>query len=568
MGLSKKLIMCLSINRKHYTIHSLYYTNHLGIFMKVKRNLAICISLLSTSLFFNSCNSSSEPSEKRSCKQEIKINIKNEPTSLDSRRARILSDYSIIQTLNEGLYRKAKDGKVVEAIAESYSVSKDGLIYTFKLKETLWSNGDPLTAHDFTYAWKSALDKSFPSPSASLLFPIKNAKAIKEGSLPMSMIGAYAKDDYTLIIELESPIPFFIKLLCLPIFNPINESVAKQNPIWHTDASTYVCNGPFKLSSWKHSNEITALKNDLYWDKSQVKLEKITMVMVDSETEFQMFENKELNWTGSPYSEIPPEAIKTLNEQGSLKKKPLLGTYLIRTNTEVYPLKELNFRKALAVSINRKNLIDHVLEGAGEVATGIVPTSMGLQEHAYFNDGSEKDASEYLNLALKVLDINKKSIPPLTLTYPSSTRSHKIAAALQDEWRKTLGLTIRLEPLETKVYLDKISRGDYQLACGSWTADFQDPITFLEVFKSKTVGTNNTNWESLDYTKAIEATYTSKSSADRTLAMKNAEKILIDAMPVLPIFHYTMFNLQDDNLYDVELSELGFLDLKWAYLQK
>ncbi len=553
---------------KHYTIYSLYYTNHLGIFMKVKVKLRIYLSLLSTALLFISCTTSTKPSEKKSCKQELKINIKNEPASLDSRRARILSDYSIIQTLNEGLYRKGKDGSVVEAIAESHTLSKDGLIYTFKLKETLWSNGDPLTAHDFIYAWKSSLDKSFPSPSSSLLFPIRNAKAIKEGSLPVSMLGAYAKDDYTLIVELENPIPFFTKLICLPIFNPINESVAKENPLWHADASTYVCNGPFKLTSWKHTNELIALKNDRYWDKNCVKLEKIIMVMVDSETEFKMFENKELSWTGSPYSEIPPEAIKTLNERGSLQKKPLLGTYLIRTNTDVYPLKEPNFRKALAISINRKELIEHVLEGGAEVATGLVPTSMGLQEHAYFNDGSEKDSLEYLNIALKVLGINKKSIPPLTLTYPSSTRSHKIAAALQDEWRKTLGLTIRLEPLETKVYLDKIARGDYQLACGSWTADFQDPITFLEVFKSKAVGTNNTNWESLDYTNAIEATYTCASAADRTLAMKNAEKILIEAMPVLPIFHYTMLNLQDDDLHDVELSDLGLLDLKWAYLQK
>jgi oligopeptide transport system substrate-binding protein len=536
--------------------------------MKVKVKLKICLSLLLTTLFFISCGSSTDSSLKKSCKQELKINIRNEPASLDSRRARTLSDYSIIQTLNEGLYRKGKEGSVIDAIAESHTVSKDGLIYTFKLKETLWSNGDPLTAHDFAYAWKSSLDKSFPSPSASLLFPIKNAQAIKEGSLPVSMLGVYAKDDYTLVVELESPIPFFDKLICLPIFNPINESVAKANPLWHADASTYVCNGPFKLSSWKHANELTALKNDRYWDKNSVKLEKITMVMVDSETEFKMFENKELNWTGSPYSEIPPEAIKTLTERGNLKKKPLLGTYLIKTNTDVYPLKDPNFRKALAVSINRKELIEHVLEGAAVVATGIVPTSMGLQEHAYFNDGSENDSLEYLNLSLKVLGLNKKNLPPLTLTYPSTTRSHKIAAALQDEWRKTLGLTIRLEPLEPKIYLDKISRGDYQLACGSWTADYQDPITFLEVFKSKAVGTNNTNWESLDYTKAIEATYKCGSTAERTLAMKNAEKILMDAMPVLPIFHYTMLNLQDEDLHDVELSDLGLLDLKWAYLQK
>lgn len=500
--------------------------------------------------------------------QEISLNIEGEPATLDGRKARLLSDFNLIRTLNEGLFRINKEGITSKAIAENVSLSNDGKTYTITLQETLWSNGDPLTAHDFIYSWKSSLDKNFPAPNASFLFPIKNAAAIKEGFLPMSMLGASAKDDYTIVVELESELPFFTELLALPIYFPVNESLERSNPTWASDSDNHVCNGPFKIQSWKHKNEIIVEKNNRYWDKNKVRLQKLTMVMVDQDTAFSLYQNKELQLVGSPYSKIPVDAIPSLEAQNALRKGPFLGTYWIRTNVESFPLQNKHFRKSLASSIDRKSIIEHVLYGTGDIATGIVPTSMGLQEEPYFTDGDTEEAQSAFKVALRELSISSKNLPELTLTYKAESNNDKIAAAIQDQWRKTLGIILKLEPLEHKVYIDRISKGDYQLACGSWIADFKDPINFLEVFKTKAVGTNNTGWESPNYIEAIESTYKTMGTDARREALVATEQMLLEDMPVIPIYHYNMIHLQDENLKDVVLSDTGNIDFKWAYVSK
>jgi oligopeptide transport system substrate-binding protein len=157
-------------------------------------------------------------------------------------------------------------------------------------------------------------------------------------------------------------------------------------------------------------------------------------------------------------------------------------------------------------------------------------------------------------------------LPELTLSYIGREDNSKIAAAIQDGWKKYLGITVKLEPLERKVYLDRISRGEYQLACASWIADFNDPINFLEVFKTKSVGTNNTGWESLDYISAINASYDNTGQISRRESLITAEKILLEDMPMIPVYHTTMLYMQDEHLKDIVLTETGNLDFKWAYL--
>jgi oligopeptide transport system substrate-binding protein len=513
----------------------------------------------------SSCGKNNSTSFNKSS-QEITINIVSDPATLDQRKARLLSDYNIIRTFNEGLFRVNKEGVSSPAICENYKISQDQKTYTFTLKETLWSNGDPLTAHDFIYTWRSSLAKDFLSPNASLLFPLKNAKSIKSGLLPASMLGVSAENDYTLVVELETPTPFFLELLAMPIYFPVNKTVIEEYENWATDPSYYVCNGPFKLNSWSHKNQIIAVKNDLYWDTNQVKLKKIKMVMVDQDTDFSMFQNKELDWSGSPYSDIPFDAIANFEDNTILKKDPFLATCLIRINTNVFPLQDKNFRKSLACSINRKEIVEDAMSGSAQIATGIVPFSMGLEDSPNFIDNDEISAKKNLEDACKRLSIADKTLPVLTLTYVGSPSSNKVVAVLQDQWRKALNITVELDPVERKVYIDRISKGDYELAYGNWFADFKDPISFLEVFKTKHVGTNNTGWESLDYIKAIDASYNCASIEERNLALKESEKIIMDEMPVIPIYHHSMIHLQDQKLKDVILTSTGNIDFKCAYI--
>ena len=519
-------------------------------------------------LTLSGCTNKDSSSKSSTPVQEITFNIQAEPSCLDSRKARLLSQFNLIRTFNEGLYRTDKDGLTKEALAESVTLLDDKKTYVIELKNSQWSNGEPVVASDFVYAWKSALDKNFPSPCASLLFPLKNARVIKEGLMPTSMLGVHTKGDYTLVIELEEATPFFHELLALPVFFPINQSIAEKDEHWHLNPETYVCNGPFKLQSWKHEDEIVAIRNKRYWDKKSVKLEKIKMIMVDEDTGFKMYQNGETNWAGSPYSTIPLDSIRHLEGSNLLHKDPFLGTYWIRTNVEAFPLQNEDIRKSLAVAINRKEIVEHVLSNSVDVATGIVPECMGLQKAPYFEDGNIQEAKALYDKAIDSLSLSNKKAPSFKLTYVAAERNHKIAAAIQDQLRKALGVDVQLEPLETKVFLDKITRGDYQLACGSWIADYKDPINFLEVFKTKSVGTNNTNWENLDYISAIESSYKCESNEERQIVLQDAEKLLVEHMPAIPVFHYNLLHVQDNKLKDVILSETGSIDFKCAYVSE
>jgi oligopeptide transport system substrate-binding protein len=523
-------------------------------------------TLLLSLLVFSSCSKGAKSEVSRASAQEITINIGADPASIDPRTVTLLGDFNVIRALNEGLFRINKEGVTSTAIAQSYTVSDDGKTYTIQLKETLWSNGDPLTAHDFIYSWKSSLNKNFPSSNASFLYPLKNSKEIKEGLLPESMLGAHADGDYKIVIELKSPMPFFLELLSMPIYFPINKSVDSQHVTRNPSSKNYVCNGPFQIASWKPKNEIVVIKNKRYWDKQNVRLQKVTMIMLDDNTAFNLYQNKELHLVGSPFSKIPVESLEALSEKNTPKKQNLLGTYWIKTNTRVHPLQNKDFRKSLASSINRKEIIEHLLLNNAEIATGAVPVSMGLQESPYFKDGDIKTALSFLEKACKKLSISAKMLPELTLSYIGREDNSKIAAAIQDGWKKYLGITVKLEPLERKVYLDRISRGEYQLACASWIADFNDPINFLEVFKTKSVGTNNTGWESLDYISAINASYDNTGQISRRESLITAEKILLEDMPMIPVYHTTMLYMQDEHLKDIVLTETGNLDFKWAYL--
>lgn len=532
--------------------------------------------LLSLALVLVACGTSSPSNQKagpskssrRSAKtaQSIAINIVSEPQTLDPRRVRSLNCINLVRMLNEGLTRLGKQGVTELALADKFAISDDMKTYTFKIKESYWSNGDKVTADDFLYAWKKSLSPEFPSDNAFLLFPVKNAKKVKTGELPSSFLGLSTPSEDTLIVELEHPVPYFLELLSLPIYFPVNQKHEKSCPNWNYEAETFICNGPFKLERWNHTSELLAVKNDHYWDAKNVKLDSIKMCMVDVDTGFKMFEGKELHWDGSPFSTIPVDAISHLAKNGRVESDPLLGTYWIRTNVDAFPCQSDNLRKALARAIDRGSIVEHVTQGYQTPATGIVPVSMGLQDTPYFQDADAAEAANLLKAALADSDMRLEDFPTLTLTYVADSRNHRIAQAVQDQWQKNLGLHVKLEPLESKVYFDRISKKDYQLACGSWIADFNDPINFLEIFKSKTIGTNNTNWESPDYTKALEASYLSANSEERRKHLQESEKMLMDAMPVIPIYHYTMLHMKSHDLKDVVLSDSGHIDFKWAYL--
>lgn len=507
------------------------------------------------------CQSSSSKADVSS-KTHVRMNIAGEPQTLDPRKARDLKCQTIARMLFEGLARVGKDEKTQLALAQDVSISPDLKTYTFHLKDAVWSNGDPVTAEDFAYTWKKTLSPDFVSDTAFYLYPIKNAQKVKQGAVSLDALGVYALDEKTLVVELENPTPYFLELITLAPFFPVNHKIDQENPFWAQKADTYVGNGPFSLHSWKHHDCLHLKKNGEYWDKNAVQLTDLELTMVQEETELKLFEKKELDWAGSPLSVLPIDAIKALHK---VQKKEILGTYLIRLNTERAPFNHPNIRKAFALAANRKLIVDHVTQGNQIPATGLVPLSLGLQQKAYFQDGDRETAKKLFE---ETLAESNAPLPEMTLMYNAGERNHLIAQALQQQWFEVFGIRIKLEGIEGKVYFDRLSKQDYSMASGSWIADFADPINFLEVFKYKKGGSNNTLWENAQYVALLDQSMQTADSLMRQKILADSEELLMREMPIIPIFHYTMLYVNQSYLQDVIVSSLGQMDFKWASIQE
>lgn len=522
--------------------------------------------ILILTLLVSSCQPSS--SQKKDVTQKLRINLATEPQTLDPRRARGLSDLTLMRMFFEGLTRIGKEEKPELALARSIDISEDLKTYVFHLRPAKWTNGELVSAEDFAYAWKKVLDPQFPADVAFQLYVIKNAKAVKQGLEPMSSLGIHVVDSETLRVELEQPAPYFLELVASPCFFPVHKKTDERDPRWMENAASYVSNGPFSLVEWKHQDCILAKRNLSYWDSEAVGLSEIEMVMVKEETELKMFEKHELDWAGSPLSQLPVDALKELKSGKHLHTKPVLGTYFLRANVEQPPFDNPQIRWAFALAINRAAIVEHVTQGNQIPATSIVPLSMELQKEPYFTDGDTEMAGMLFDTTLQELGLKKERFPEVVLTYAMNERNHLIAQALQEQWREALGVHVKLEGIERKVYFDRLSKRDYQLASGNWLADFNDPISFLEVFKCKAASTNNTQWEDSQYTALLESSMNSQDFERRKEILRHSERILMDAMPAIPLYHFTLLYMKDEKLKDVVLTSMGQIDFKWVKFEE
>ena len=497
--------------------------------------------------------------------QVLRFNLHSEPPTADPGLAEDTTSGAIILATFDGLTRIVKDKPEVAA-AESYTVSDDLLTYTFKIRDHKWSNGDPVTAHDFEFAWKRVLDPKTASNYAYQLYYLKNAEKANKGEAKLDEVGVKALDDKTLEVKLENPTPFFLELLAFRTYFPINQKVHEANEKWAAEAATHVGNGPFKMELWEHKSKITLVKNDNYWDKDKVKLDRIEFSMVEDEnTELSMFENGELDWAGAPTSALPTDAIPALKASGKMTTQPIAGTYWYKFNTEKPPFNNVKIRKAFTYSIDRVSLIDNILQAGQLPATGAVPPSMALNKDGYFKDNDVETAKKLLQEGMQELGIT--SLPPITLSYNTSEGHKKIAEAIQDQWKKNLGVEVKLENKEWKVYLEDMHEGNFQIGRMGWLGDFNDPINFLELYKDKYGGNNDTRWEHPKFKELLNQSALEMDVDKRKKILADAEQVLMDEMPIAPIYFYTQSWVQNENVKGVQITGLGDVDWKWAYVE-
>lgn len=502
------------------------------------------------------CKGNQKGDESAHSHQVVHLAISDDPSSLDPRIARNLTSATLLHMLYEGLMRADYDGKIVPGIASSVTLSPDQKVYTFHLRKSVWSNGEPLTASHFEKTWKSLLDPNFPAPNAYQFYVIKGAKEAKLGQTSLDKVGVSAPDDETLVVELEAPTPYFLELVSTHFFYPVHPQ---------SKESALIGNGPFKLQQWAHRDKLTFVKNHLFWDASEVHLVKINASILDEHTALALYENRELNWAGSPMDTIPQDAVATLKKRHQLRILPAAGVHWCRFNTGKSPFNSVHMRRALSLAIDRKALVTHVTQGNQQAALAIVPPEFGLARKKFFEDHDSPAAWESFQKGLDELNLSKDDLPEIVLSYASSDRNHKIAQAIQQQWVKGLGITVRLQSDETKVFLDHVKQGEYQIALGAWYADFRDPINFLELFRSKDNATNLTQWEDPKYTELLARSSTETDRKKRFELLNQAQELLMEEMPVAPLFFGAFNYVKSDRLVGVYFSDLGTLDFTYAF---
>ena len=496
------------------------------------------IGLLLIALFL--CISCSK--KEKGIKRENMINMSiNAPVrSLDPRIAIEDPIVHVINMIYEGLMRLGPHGEVDFGVAKSVDVSEDKKRYTFHLRDSYWSNGDPVTAYDFEYAWKKSVNPLYSKGGAHTFYVIKNAQACVEKKVDVDDVGVKALDEKTLTVELEYPIPYFLSLCAVSTFSPIHCEIDKKNPQWANDVGDhFVTNGPFALSFWKKGDEIVFRKNPKYWDSNHVQIDGIRILIVsDPHTQYLMYEKGELNYFGVPMNSSPVDVVEGILQKDELVIVDTCGVYWYFMNTEKPPFNNKNFRKAVAYAINRKELAENIFPIAATPATGILNGILAVSKDRYFEDGNVDLAKKYLDLALQEMGATLDEINPIVISQTITPIVSRVNQAVQQQLHDRLGLVIDIRQAEWPVYYDNMMKGNFTIGGMAWRSWITDPIYMLNTFRNKSVQANMSRWENPLYQQLLESSDCEIDQAKRTEYLHQAEELLMEDMAVIPLCFY------------------------------
>ncbi len=466
-----------------------------------------------------------------------------EAADLDPQRATGIAEQAITATLFEGLVREdAHDLHPVPGVARQWEVSPDGLHYRFHLRtDARWSDGLAVTAADFVAAWRRMLSPALRAENAGLLYPLKGAQAFHLGATSdPGTLGARAVDPQTLDVDLERPTPYFLNLLTHMAWLPVPVRViASRGPVaaretdW-AEAGVLVGNGPFVLTVWSPDREIVVEKSPTYWDAARVRLHAIHFYPIDSlDAEERAFRAGQLHITDA----VPPTRIAAYRAKQSpdLRIDPYLATYFYRINVRRPFLDDARIRRALALAVDRRAIVERILQGGQTAAEGFVPPGLpGYTPDPRLH--TDYDAAR--RLLAEAGHPGGRGLPRFVLTFNTSESHRAIAEVVQETWRRELGVAVELRNAEFKTMLAAAVSGDYDLMRASWIADYPDPASFLTVWSSAD-GNNRTGWSDPAYDALLAQAETAGDSPERLALLHRAENLLLDSAPIIPIFYYT-----------------------------
>jgi oligopeptide transport system substrate-binding protein len=467
-----------------------------------------------------------------------------EPETLDPAVITGQPEGRIVNSLFEGLMTFNAAGKSGPGMAESWTLSEDGRIYTFALRpDAVWSDGRALTAHDFVASWKRTLSPEAAASYNYQLFYVKNAQPFAEGEITdFSEVGVKALDDRTLEVTLENPTPFFLDLCATPPLAPVRVDVIERLGDDWIKPGRIVNNGAYLLEAWRINDKIRLRKNPAYWNAENVALETIEVLPISKANVAFNFYESGLADLSMDKGLAPPALLDDLRERNDFHAASFLGIYFLRFNCAKPPFDDVRLREALSLAIDKRILTEKITRAGEEPATSFVPPGIEGYLSPEAGDFNPERAQEILAEAGYP---GGEGFPFVTYLYSEGELNEAIAVELQSMWREHLGIEINLARQEWKVYLNSLSSLDYGIARSSWVGDYPDPNTFLDMFIGGG-GNNRTGWSDPAYDDLLAQATRASDPVARFGILREAEEVLIGkAMPVCPLFYYVGIQLYD-----------------------
>ncbi|KAB0303199.1 oligopeptide ABC transporter substrate-binding protein OppA [Vibrio fortis] len=477
--------------------------------------------------------------------QELVRGNGTEVATIDPHKSQGVPESHVIRDLLEGLVNQDGDGNTIPGVAESWETT-DNKTFTFHLrKDAKWSNGDPVTAQDFVYSWQRAVDPATASPYAWYMEYTKmaNAKDIVAGKKDKSELGVKAVDANTLVVELETAVPYFVMMMGHTTMKPVHQATVEKYGDQWTKPEHFVGNGAFSVDKWIVNERLVLKRNEQYWDNGKTVLNKVTFLPIENQVaEMNRFLSGEIDFT----NELPTEHFKRLKKEHAedVSVAGNLCSYYYIFNTKKAPFDDVRVRQAISYAIDRNIVTDAILAQGQKPAYFLTPeiTAGFDPELPAYGKMSQKERNAEAARLLAEAGYGKDNPLNFKLLYNTSENHKKIAVALGSMWKKTLGLSVTLENQEWKTYLSSKDSGDFEVARAGWCGDYNEASSFLTLMKSNNT-TGGVHYDSAAYDQIIDKALNSTSEEERKALYLEAEKLMANDMPIAPIYQYVKSRL-------------------------
>jgi oligopeptide transport system substrate-binding protein len=502
--------------------------------------------------------------------QILHIGNASEPEDLDPQIVTGVPEHRLLMSLFEGLVTEDPyDLHPVPGVAERWDISPDGRTYTFYLrKNARWSNGDPVTARDFLNSYKRILSPELGARYAYMFYVVKSAEPFNKGKITdFNEVGFKAPEDYIFVITLENPTSYFLSLMLHTSWFPVHlPTIEKHGNLFRpgnrwTRPGNHVGNGTFMLDKWRVNDVVSVKRNPYHWDAKHVRLNQIRFYPIESDqTEERAFRLGQLHVTYV----VPLTKLDSYraNKPDLLRITPYLGTYFYRVNTTKPPLNDKRVRLALAMAIDRESLVKNVTRGDQKPATHFTPPdTAGYNAIARLRS----ELGKARQLLAEAGFPNGKGFPKLELLYNTQEAHRDVAQAIQQMWRKNLGIDVTLVNQEWKVYLAAQRQLNYDVCRAGWISDYIDPKSFLDLWVTDG-GQNETGWSNAEYDRLIKAADEALTQEQRYAIYQKAEALFLEEVPAIPIYFYTRPALIHPALKGWHPNLLDYHPYKYVYL--